>query len=72
VAVGSDLVEHMRAIAAKQASRIAVEDAPRFFPSGKSFVIKKNVMRSPCGHLIHLRVTHGRRLHGLHMSFVLT
>jgi len=60
----------MRAITAEEGPRIALEGAPRFFKENSIF-IKKFVMRSPCGHPIHLRVTHGRGLHGLHMSFVL-
>jgi len=61
VAVGGVFDEIMRAIAAKECPRIVPQDdAPRLFPSENSFVIKKFVMRSPGGHLIHLCVTHGR------------
>ena len=49
VAVGGVLDEIMRAITAEQGPRIAVEDAPRLFPSEHSLVIKKFVMRSPGG-----------------------
>ena len=59
MAVGNYLVEIMRAITAEEGPRIALEGAPRFFKENSIF-IKKFVMRSPGGHLIHLCVTHGR------------